>query len=137
VLRIVTEPAWGGALAPRVLVTRDRPGGFGQSLAGGVDVTGDGRPDLIVGAPGASVASEGSGAVFVYAGGVAAGTDRPHALAAALTILGDARERGQLGADIAVTGATDGAGAVLVVGAPASYRTGTRNGTAFALPLRF
>jgi hypothetical protein len=137
VLRIVTEPAWGGALAPRVLVTRDRPGAFGQSLAGGVDVTGDGRPDLIVGAPGASVASEGSGAVFVYAGGVAAGTDRPHALAAALTILGDARERGQLGADIAVTGATDGAGAVLVVGAPASYRTGTRNGTAFALPLRF
>src|SRR5436309_10994062 len=38
---------------------------FRSSLAGNLDVTGDGIPDLAVGATGASISGDGEGAVFI------------------------------------------------------------------------
>ncbi len=125
--------ALGDELEPRVLVHRSRAVGFGTSLAGGVDVTGDGVPDLVVGAPGASVASDAGGAVFVYAGGA----DVAGALSPRLTLVGDASEQSAFGQELAVVPGSGGTPPTLVIGAPLSYRTGTQNGTAFRVPLGF
>ena len=47
----------------------ERQGGAGEAVSGGHDVNGDGRPDVIVGAPGASGRfSGGSGAAYVIFG---------------------------------------------------------------------
>ncbi|MFL5353856.1 FG-GAP-like repeat-containing protein [Archangium sp.] len=127
------------ALFPKVLVHRSRAVGFGTALAGGVDLNGDGAPELVVSAPGASVASDGGGAVFIYAGGPA----MTGALTPMLTLTGDAAERSGFGQELAlVAGNPPGTGNVgfpptLVIGAPLSYRTGTQNGTAFVVPLGF
>jgi hypothetical protein len=62
---------------------------FGYSLAGGVDVTGDGFPDIAVGAPGASAGTgERRGAVYIFSGGAPA----PQAVAASasLVLVGEA-----------------------------------------------
>jgi hypothetical protein len=119
------------ALMPRVLVHRSRAVGFGTALAGRVDLTGDGVPDLVVSAPGASVASDGGGAVFVYAGGPGA----TGALTPLITLTGDVAERAGFGQDLALLAGSGGTPPLLVVGAPLSYRTGTQNGTAFLVPL--
>ncbi len=126
----VVTAAIGDRLTPLPLAHRERLQGFGTAIVGNVDVTGDGKPDLVVSAPGGSLAGDGEGAVMVFAGGFR-GDTLPDP---ALIIGGDVRERGLFGQRLALT---RGAAPVLVIGAPSSYRTGTQNGTAFALPLRF
>ncbi|WP_309890087.1 FG-GAP-like repeat-containing protein [Archangium sp.] len=118
-------------LMPRVLVHRSRAVGFGTALAGRVDLTGDGVPELVVSAPGASVASDGGGAVFVYAGGPGA----TGALTPLITLTGDVAERANFGQDLSLLAGSQGTPPMLVIGAPLSYRTGTQNGTAFLVPL--
>lgn len=125
--------AMESAVIPKVLVHRSRAVGFGTALAGGVDLTGDGAPELVVSAPGASVASDGGGAVFVYAGGP--GTTG--ALTPLLTLTGDVTERSGFGNDLALVAGSGSSPPTLVIGAPLSYRTGTQNGTAFVVPLGF
>ncbi|PTL77184.1 FG-GAP-like repeat-containing protein [Vitiosangium sp. GDMCC 1.1324] len=120
-------------LMPQVLVHRSRPVGFGAALAGGVDLNGDGVPELAVSAPGASVASDGGGAVFVYEGG----PEMTRARSPWLTLTGDVRERSGFGNDLALMAGSERFPPTLVVGAPLSYRTGTQNGTAFLMPLGF
>ncbi|GHG67361.1 VCBS repeat-containing protein [Comamonas sp. JC664] len=125
--------ALGDGLDPVVLVHRHRAVNFGTQLAGGFDLTGDNIPDLLVSAPGASEASDGGGAVFLYAGGAG----QTGALSPFLMVVGDGAERSALGHDLAVMRGGGGSPPMLVVGAPRSYRTGTQNGTAFVLPLGF
>lgn len=125
--------ALGDGLTPVVVVHQTRAVFFGSSLAGGLDLSGDGVEDLVVGAYGASVASDGGGAVFIYAGTPNLGG----ALSPFLTVVGDVSERSQVGMEVAVTPGKGGTPPTLVIGAPSSYRTGTRNGTAYVLPLRF
>lgn len=122
------------ALQPVPLVATQRALGFGRSLAGGADVDGDGRNDLVVSATGASVNGDGTGAVYVFKGGtVAAGSNTP-----ALLIVADPRERASFGQDLSLSPARmNGPPAALGIGAPLSYRWGTANGTAFVLPLDF
>ncbi len=125
--------ALGDGLNSVALVHRTRAVNFGQSLEGGKDLTGDGKPDLVVSAPGASEASDGGGAVYLYAGGTQA-TGR---LTPWLMVVGDATERSNLGQDLALSPGGAGSPPTLIIGAPASYRSGTQNGTAYALPLGF
>jgi hypothetical protein len=125
--------ALGDGLTPVTLVHRTRAVNFGRALEGGRDLTGDSVPDLIVSAPGASEASDGGGAVFIYAGGAQA-TGR---LTPWLTAVGDVAERSNFGQEISLSPGGSGSPPTLVIGAPTSYRTGTQNGTAFALPLGF
>ncbi len=137
---MVTVPGFGDRLVPVPLVLRDRPAGFGQAMAGNVDFTGDGKPDLVISAPGASVGSEGSGAVYVFAGGTLGPLPDGSSVLVpepAVLILGDTHERGQPGADLSLTAGGPGVPPFIVIGVPASYRTGTQNGSAFALPWRF
>jgi hypothetical protein len=125
--------ALGDGLSPVTLVHRTRAVNFGRALEGGRDLTGDNIPDLIVSAPGASEASDGGGAVFLYAGGAqATGRLTPWLIAA-----GDVAERSNFGLDLALSPGGTGSPPTLVIGAPTSYRTGTQNGTAFSLPLGF
>ncbi|MCE9672321.1 VCBS repeat-containing protein [Myxococcus stipitatus] len=125
--------AFGGDLSPIVLVHRTRAVNFGTSLWGGADLTGDGIADLVVSAPGASEASDGGGAVFLYAGGAS----QQGALTPYLTAVGDVAERSQMGQDLHLSPGKGGTPPTLVIGAPRSFRTGTQNGTAYSLPLRF
>lgn len=135
------RPATGSAvvgalndgLVPLALVYKERAPGFGRMLAGNVDLTGDGKPDLVVSAPTASVNGDGTGAVFVFEGGAAMHDARP----AAITFVGDGKERGAVGQDLCISA---GAGAVkpaVAIGAPLSYRTGTSNGTTWLTPLDY
>jgi hypothetical protein len=71
--------------------------------------------------------------VFIYAGGAQA-TGR---LTPWLTAVGDVVERSNFGQDISLSPGGTGSPPTLIIGAPTSYRTGTQNGTAFALPLGF
>ena len=125
--------ALGDGLSPVTLVHRTRAVNFGRALVGGRDLTGDTIPDLLISAPGASEASDGGGAVFLYAGGAQA-TGR---LTPWLTVVGDVTERSNIGQDLSLTQGGSSSPPTLVIGAPASYRTGTQNGTAFSLPLAF
>jgi hypothetical protein len=111
---------------------KDRAPGLGRSLAS-ADVTGDGVSDLIVGATGANVNGDGTGAVFVFEGGAALSGPRP----SWLTVAADGAERGAFGQDVCVSPAVGATKSALAIGAPASYRTGTANGTAFLTPLDF
>lgn len=124
---------WGDGLTAEPVVPMVRALGFGRSLAGNVDVDGDGRGDLVVSAPGASVNREGTGAVFAFKGGtVTAGPNLP-----VLVIAADEGERGAFGQDLSLCAGRGTVPAALGIGAPASYRSGTANGTAFVLPLDF
>jgi hypothetical protein len=107
--------------------------GFGRMVWGNADVTGDGVPDLVVSSTGANVNGDGTGAVFVFAGGtVKAGPNVP-----ALLVVGDAQERGAFGQDLGVSKSSGSVPAAIGIGAPLSYRSGTANGTAFVLPTDF
>jgi hypothetical protein len=123
--------ALNAGLTPTALVYRERAPGFGRSLAGNVDIDGDGQVDLVVAAPGASLSGDGAGAVFVFRGGSSfAIRGEPW-----LTLFGDGRERAAVGQDLSVSGATPQTAATIAVGAPLSYRTGTANGTTWLLSL--
>ncbi|MBX7114166.1 MAG: FG-GAP-like repeat-containing protein [Myxococcaceae bacterium] len=126
-------PMRGGGLTPIPLVYKDRAPQFGRALAGNVDLTGDGIVDLVVGASRANVNGEGTGAVFVFAGGPGlSGAREP-----VMMFLGDHRERGNFGQDLSLSVASGPLKALLGIGAPISYRTGTANGSAFVTPLNF
>ena len=121
------------ALTPVPLVSMQRALNFGRSLAGGVDVDGDGRHDLVVSATGASLNGDGTGAVYVFKGGtVTSGANQP-----ALIIVADHRERASFGQDLSLSAGAGNVPAALGIGAPLSYRWGTSNGTAFVLPMDF
>lgn len=123
--------ALGDGLTPVPLVYLERAPGFGRQLWGGVNVVGDAKPDLIIGAPTATVNGDGTGAVFVFQGGAVT----PGRNESFLTIYPDHRERSAFGQDLAASAAGAGQPAAIVVGAPLSYRSGTANGTAYLLPL--
>lgn len=125
--------AIGDGLTPIPVTYRERAPQLGRSIQGNVDLTGDGVVDLVVSAPGANVNGDGSGAVFVFAGGAQLNGARP----SVLTVVGDQRERAQFGLDVSLFGGAGALKAVLGIGAPLSYRTGTANGTAFVTPLDF
>ncbi len=125
--------ALGDVLTPVPLVHRTRAVNFGRALAGGKDLTGDKIPDLIVSATGASEASEGGGAVYIYAGGA----QSQGKLTPWLTIAGDVTERSNIGQELSLTPGGSSSPPTLILGAPTSYRMGTQNGTAFSLPLGF
>ena len=135
--RPVTGSAVVGALndglVPIPLVYKERAPGFGRNLAGNVDITGDGKVDLVVSAPTASINGDGTGAVFVFAGGPQLGGARP----SAITIVGDGKERASVGQDLFLCAPTAPVKASLGIGAPVSYRTGTSNGTSWLLPFDF
>ncbi|RKG60682.1 VCBS repeat-containing protein [Corallococcus sp. AB011P] len=120
-------------LTPIPVTYRARAVSFGTSLSGGTDLNGDSVPDLWVGAPNASVASDGDGAAFLFAGGAKS----TGALSPFLLVVGDGAERSYLGQSIAVVPGSGGSPPSVVIGAPRSYRTGTQNGTAYSLPLPF
>lgn len=117
-------------LVPKPVVLPERTPTFGGALAGNVDLTGDGVPELVVGAPGATLASDGGGALYVLSW-------KASAFELILTAAGDVTERGFFASDIALQAAAGGNAPYVLIGAPRSYRTGTQNGTAFALPLTF
>jgi hypothetical protein len=122
-----------GDLTPVPVLPPANALGFGRMVWGNVDVTGDGVPDLVVSSTGANVNGDGTGAVFVFAGGtVKSGPNVP-----AMLVVGDAQERGAFGQDLGVSKASGTVPAAIGIGAPLSYRSGTANGTAFVLPTDF
>ncbi len=129
----VLVAALGDGIDPVPLVYLERAPGFGRQVWGGVNVVGDGRPDLIVSAPTASANGDGTGAVFVFAGG----TLTPGKNESSFTIFPDHRERASFGQDLAATSPSPmfSTPPAIIIGAPLSYRSGTSNGTAFLLPL--
>jgi FG-GAP repeat len=135
------RPADGGltvallndGIEPTYLVTPDKSLGYGRSLSGGFDVTGDGVADLAVTSPGANLNGDGTGAVYIYSGK----TLRPGLNFPWLTVASDFTERASFGQDVSLVKAKSQTPAGLVIGAPLSYRTGTANGTAYVLPLNF
>ena len=119
--------------ATRMLAYRlDGPepfGGFGESLAGGQDVDGDGVPDIVVGAPSASPGGRpDAGSAFVYSGatgsllfrmdGSEQGESLGRSVALAGDLNGDRRSEIIVGVPYADPGGMDGAGSALVL----SYR---------------
>ena len=129
----VTVGALGDGLVPVPLVPRGpRIFGFGRSLAGNVDLSGDGLPDLLVGSAFASYAGDGTGAVYAYSGARGASGVDPF-----LVLTGDSRERSAFGTSMSLARGSAGSPPFLVVGAPSSYRTGTQNGTAYTVTLGF
>ncbi|MBS1150605.1 MAG: toxin, partial [Myxococcaceae bacterium] len=88
---------------------------------------------LVVSAPTASVNGDGTGAVFVFAGGPQLVGARP----SALTLVGDGKERASVGQDLCLSAPSAPVKAALGIGAPASYRTGTSNGTSWLVPFDF
>ncbi|MEY4507902.1 MAG: hypothetical protein RLZZ450_24 [Pseudomonadota bacterium] len=124
-------------LTPLALTYRERAVELGRGLAGNVDLDGDGAVDLVVAAPGASLNGDGAGAVFVFRGGAPlvaqlAGQTSA-ALASHITVLGDGAERASVGQSVSTVARTASSPAVLGIGAPLSYRTGTANGTSWLL----
>jgi hypothetical protein len=123
--------ALNDGLHPVAVAYRERAPGFGRALAGNVDFDGDGVVDLVVSAPGASINGDGTGAVFIFAGGPSMSGQ----LLPWLTLVGDGSERASVGQDLSVVAASGRTPATLAVGAPLSYRTGTANGTSWLLAL--
>lgn len=66
---VLYGPFTSGQPMARVALAGPTPGGlFGYSVAGGTDLNGDSRPDLLIGAPGLSGNGNSRGAFFVVAG---------------------------------------------------------------------
>ncbi|MBK7859177.1 MAG: FG-GAP repeat protein [Archangiaceae bacterium] len=129
----VVVGAVGDGLTPTPVLYQERAPQLGRSLYGNVDLTGDGVVDLVVSAPGANVNGDGSGAVFVFAGGAALSGPRE----SALTVVGDPHERGLFGQELSVFPGGGAQKPVIGLGAPVSYRSGTSNGAAFITTLDF
>jgi hypothetical protein len=126
----VTVFGFGDGLNPIPVVPRNGVLAI-SSLAGNVDLTGDGYPDLVVGAATHTYASSGGGAVYVLSGaGGKWGYLEPLFAAA-----GDISERSGFGQVISLAPAKGAVPPGLVIGAPNSFRSGTQNGTAFSVPL--
>lgn len=123
--------ALGDGITTTALVYETRALGLGASLAGNVDLSGDGIPDLVASAPQASVNGDATGAVFIFKGGAQLSGARP----AWWTIAADGNERASFGVDLGLSRAVGATPPQLVIGAPLSYRSGTANGTVFVLPL--
>jgi hypothetical protein len=123
----------GGGLTPIPIVYKERAPQFGRQVAGNIDVTGDGIVDLVVSAPRANLNGDGTGAIFVFAGGPQLSGARE----SVMTFFGDHRERGNFGQDFSLSPAAGALKALLGVGSPLSYRTGTANGSAFLTTLDF
>ncbi|HVE83491.1 MAG TPA: integrin alpha, partial [Myxococcales bacterium] len=123
--------AYGDGVEPTPLTFPTRIVGLGRALAGNLDLSGDGKPELIAGAPGASFTADGAGAVVVLLGGGSASAPVEF-----LRIAGDPRERSNFGSALGLIRPGPTA-PELLVGAFTSFRTGTQNGTAYALPLGF
>ncbi len=99
---------------------------FGAAVAGGQDVDGDGIPDVVVGAPGASPGElSGAGSAFVFSGatgqllfrwdGQAAGESLGRAVALIGDLDGDGRAEVLVGAPYASPNGLSGAGTVFVL----------------------
>ena len=84
-------------------------GEFGVSLMGGYDVTGDGVPDLAVGAP--SLGGPQEGGVFVYSG-TNLGSDEPYASFVGNCAIASVCNQERLGVSVGVAGDLDGDGVV-------------------------
>lgn len=104
----------------------ERFASFGSSVAGGLDVDGDGAPDIVVGAPDASPGGRiGAGSVFVFSGatgellfrwdGEASGDNFGRAVAMIGDLNADDRAEVLVGAPFASPGGRRGAGSVFVV----------------------
>ncbi|MCB9688776.1 MAG: FG-GAP repeat protein [Alphaproteobacteria bacterium] len=101
---------------------------LGTSLASPGDLTGDGRADLVLGAPASSRAAAYAGSVFVVPGPVVGAVQ----LSVATHVLrGESRDDGA-GAAVSGAGDLDGDGVTdLLVGAPGSDRSATNAGAAY------
>ncbi len=111
---------------------------FGSSIAAFGDVTGDGRPDFGVGAPGADGGPEGggakdAGAAYVFAGG-AARLAGPIAAAAAGRRLDGAEAGGRAGMSLTAAGDFDGDGTRdVLVGSSTAGAAEQRPGRAYVV----
>jgi hypothetical protein len=91
----------------------------------------------VVSAPGVSLNGDGAGAVFMFRGGAPLVAQLAGQTSAALephlTVVGDGRERASVGQSVSAVARTASSPAVLGIGAPLSYRSGTANGTSWLL----
>jgi VCBS repeat-containing protein len=112
----------GAGVAGVVAFTGAASSGFGASIAGGVDINGDGSRDFVVGAPNA-----GAGSVSVFSTNGAGGT---------ATVLNGLTAGDRFGTSIALSATSIGGSATadLIVGAPgATGGTGIGDGRVFII----
>jgi hypothetical protein len=97
----------------------------GMAVAGGQDLTGDGQPDVVVGAPFSPDSDQRSGAVYLVEGPVTGDLS----LRAATLTLASGNFQAYLGAAIALPGDVDGDGqADLLISEPCTYPVASSDG---------